>query len=155
MFHGFWWSLEGVHSTFRRVDSNNFFKVRYHGTVIDSRFYWRVTYKLDSVCLLFRTVAAEVRKQIAGQYGGSPQLLKNLHMGGNAASNSVSVAQHLQLVLGTTVLFLIFCVCVQFWAVSNYPSGIYLMFVVCYSINLILFLDVGLYSVTVCRNECM
>ncbi|XP_046704135.1 dedicator of cytokinesis protein 7 isoform X16 [Silurus meridionalis] len=36
-----------------------------------------------------RTVAAEVRKQIAGQYGGSPQLLKNLHLGGNAASNSV------------------------------------------------------------------
>uniref|UniRef100_A0A671SY32 Dedicator of cytokinesis protein 7-like n=1 Tax=Sinocyclocheilus anshuiensis TaxID=1608454 RepID=A0A671SY32_9TELE len=30
-----------------------------------------------------RTVAAEVRKQIAGQYGGSPQLLKNLSVGGN------------------------------------------------------------------------
>uniref|UniRef100_A0A8C7KIS7 Dedicator of cytokinesis 7 n=1 Tax=Oncorhynchus kisutch TaxID=8019 RepID=A0A8C7KIS7_ONCKI len=28
-----------------------------------------------------RTVAAEVRKQIAGQYGGSPQLLKNLNVG--------------------------------------------------------------------------
>ncbi|XP_060723565.1 dedicator of cytokinesis protein 7 isoform X9 [Tachysurus vachellii] len=40
-----------------------------------------------------RTVAAEVRKQIAGQYGGSPQLLKNLHMGGNAASNSVPLTE--------------------------------------------------------------
>uniref|UniRef100_A0AAY4CRS5 Dedicator of cytokinesis 7 n=1 Tax=Denticeps clupeoides TaxID=299321 RepID=A0AAY4CRS5_9TELE len=36
------------------------------------------------------TVAAEVRKQIAGQYGGSPQLLKNLNVGANAASNAVS-----------------------------------------------------------------
>uniref|UniRef100_A0A8C7KHP3 Dedicator of cytokinesis 7 n=1 Tax=Oncorhynchus kisutch TaxID=8019 RepID=A0A8C7KHP3_ONCKI len=35
------------------------------------------------------TVAAEVRKQIAGQYGGSPQLLKNLNVGA-AASNTVS-----------------------------------------------------------------
>uniref|UniRef100_A0A673MHC6 Dedicator of cytokinesis protein 7-like n=1 Tax=Sinocyclocheilus rhinocerous TaxID=307959 RepID=A0A673MHC6_9TELE len=35
------------------------------------------------------TVAAEVRKQIAGQYGGSPQLLKNLSVGGNATSNAV------------------------------------------------------------------
>ncbi|KAM6963295.1 dedicator of cytokinesis protein 7 isoform 10-T10 [Aplochiton taeniatus] len=33
-----------------------------------------------------RTVAAEVRKQIAGQYGGSPQLLKNLNVG--AAANT-------------------------------------------------------------------
>uniref|UniRef100_A0A672LKE8 Dedicator of cytokinesis 7 n=1 Tax=Sinocyclocheilus grahami TaxID=75366 RepID=A0A672LKE8_SINGR len=33
--------------------------------------------------LFSRTVAAEVRKQIAGQYGGSPQLLKNLSVGGN------------------------------------------------------------------------
>ncbi|KAF4079347.1 hypothetical protein AMELA_G00192130 [Ameiurus melas] len=40
-----------------------------------------------------RTVAAEVRKQIAGQYGGSPQLLKNLHVGGNAASNSVPLTE--------------------------------------------------------------
>ncbi|KAB5584333.1 hypothetical protein PHYPO_G00106220 [Pangasianodon hypophthalmus] len=40
-----------------------------------------------------RTVAAEVRKQIAGQYGGSPQLLKNLHMGGNSASNSVPLTE--------------------------------------------------------------
>ncbi|XP_058259678.1 dedicator of cytokinesis protein 7 isoform X16 [Hemibagrus wyckioides] len=40
-----------------------------------------------------RTVAAEVRKQIAGQYGGSPQLLKNLHMGGNAANNSVPLTE--------------------------------------------------------------
>uniref|UniRef100_A0A8C2KKH3 Dedicator of cytokinesis 7 n=1 Tax=Cyprinus carpio TaxID=7962 RepID=A0A8C2KKH3_CYPCA len=36
----------------------------------------------------FLTVAAEVRKQIAGQYGGSPQLLKNLSVGGNATSNA-------------------------------------------------------------------
>lgn len=43
------------------------------------------------LCLLSsRTVAAEVRKQIAGQYGGSPQLLKNLSVGGNTASNVVS-----------------------------------------------------------------
>lgn len=40
--------------------------------------------------LFSRTVAAEVRKQIAGQYGGSPQLLKNLSVGGNATSNAVS-----------------------------------------------------------------
>ena len=38
---------------------------------------------------LCRTVAAEVRKQIAGQYVGSPQLLKNLNVG-VAASNTVS-----------------------------------------------------------------
>ncbi|KAK1796718.1 hypothetical protein P4O66_009740, partial [Electrophorus voltai] len=48
---------------------------------------------LDPVCLLFRTVAAEVRKQIAGQYGGSPQLLKHLSVGGNAASNSVPLTE--------------------------------------------------------------
>ncbi|XP_062854096.1 dedicator of cytokinesis protein 7 isoform X10 [Trichomycterus rosablanca] len=40
-----------------------------------------------------RTVASEVRKQIAGQYGGSPQLLKNLHMGGHAANNSVPLTE--------------------------------------------------------------
>ncbi|XP_035380528.1 dedicator of cytokinesis protein 7 isoform X18 [Electrophorus electricus] len=40
-----------------------------------------------------RTVAAEVRKQIAGQYGGSPQLLKHLSVGGNAASNSVPLTE--------------------------------------------------------------
>ncbi|XP_036426096.1 dedicator of cytokinesis protein 7 isoform X13 [Colossoma macropomum] len=40
-----------------------------------------------------RTVAAEVRKQIAGQYGGSPQLLKNLNVGGHAASNSVPLTE--------------------------------------------------------------
>uniref|UniRef100_A0A9R1ST31 Dedicator of cytokinesis 7 n=2 Tax=Cyprinus carpio TaxID=7962 RepID=A0A9R1ST31_CYPCA len=39
---------------------------------------------MASYAVLFsRTVAAEVRKQIAGQYGGSPQLLKNLSVGGN------------------------------------------------------------------------
>uniref|UniRef100_A0A8C2KQ64 Dedicator of cytokinesis 7 n=1 Tax=Cyprinus carpio TaxID=7962 RepID=A0A8C2KQ64_CYPCA len=40
---------------------------------------------LINICVLLfsRTVAAEVRKQIAGQYGGSPQLLKNLSVGGN------------------------------------------------------------------------
>jgi len=49
--------------------------------------YYNTIYAL----LLFsRTVAAEVRKQIAGQYGGSPQLLKNLSVGGNATSNAVS-----------------------------------------------------------------
>ncbi|XP_076870994.1 dedicator of cytokinesis protein 7 isoform X22 [Brachyhypopomus gauderio] len=40
-----------------------------------------------------RTVAAEVRKQIAGQYGGSPQLLKNLSVGGNTASHSVPLTE--------------------------------------------------------------
>uniref|UniRef100_A0A671SXV1 Dedicator of cytokinesis protein 7-like n=1 Tax=Sinocyclocheilus anshuiensis TaxID=1608454 RepID=A0A671SXV1_9TELE len=40
-----------------------------------------------------RTVAAEVRKQIAGQYGGSPQLLKNLSVGGNAASNAIPLTE--------------------------------------------------------------
>lgn len=43
------------------------------------------TYR-SSVC---RTVAAEVRKQIAGQYGGSPQLFKNLNVG-TTTSNTVS-----------------------------------------------------------------
>lgn len=38
---------------------------------------------------LCRTVAAEVRKQIAGQYGGSPQLFKNLNAG-TATTNTVS-----------------------------------------------------------------
>ncbi|KAJ3599218.1 hypothetical protein NHX12_033181 [Muraenolepis orangiensis] len=38
-----------------------------------------------------RTVAAEVRKQIAGQYG-SPQLLKNLNVG-TAASNTVPLTE--------------------------------------------------------------
>lgn len=42
---------------------------------------------LPCVC---RTVAAEVRKQIAGQYGGSPQLFKNLNAGA-ATSNTVRV----------------------------------------------------------------
>ncbi|XP_016095169.1 dedicator of cytokinesis protein 7-like [Sinocyclocheilus grahami] len=40
-----------------------------------------------------RTVAAEVRKQIAGQYGGSPQLLKNLSVGGNATSNAIPLTE--------------------------------------------------------------
>uniref|UniRef100_A0A674DRV3 Dedicator of cytokinesis 7 n=1 Tax=Salmo trutta TaxID=8032 RepID=A0A674DRV3_SALTR len=40
----------------------------------------------------FRTVAAEVRKQIAGQYGGSPQLLKNLNVGA-ATSNTVPLTE--------------------------------------------------------------
>ncbi|XP_029606349.1 dedicator of cytokinesis protein 7 isoform X17 [Salmo trutta] len=39
-----------------------------------------------------RTVAAEVRKQIAGQYGGSPQLLKNLNVSA-AASNTVLLTE--------------------------------------------------------------
>ncbi|XP_031689545.1 dedicator of cytokinesis protein 7 isoform X19 [Oncorhynchus kisutch] len=39
-----------------------------------------------------RTVAAEVRKQIAGQYGGSPQFLKNLNVGA-AASNTVPLTE--------------------------------------------------------------
>lgn len=42
--------------------------------------------------LFHRTVAAEVRKQIAGQYGGSPQLFKNLNAG-TATSNTVSGLQ--------------------------------------------------------------
>uniref|UniRef100_A0A8C3M0B3 Dedicator of cytokinesis 7 n=1 Tax=Chrysolophus pictus TaxID=9089 RepID=A0A8C3M0B3_CHRPC len=36
----------------------------------------------------FRTVAAEVRKQISGQYGGSPQLLKNLNIGGSVSHHT-------------------------------------------------------------------
>ncbi|XP_018609625.1 dedicator of cytokinesis protein 7 isoform X14 [Scleropages formosus] len=40
-----------------------------------------------------RTVAAEVRKQIAGQYGGSPQLLKNLTVGASTASNTVPLTE--------------------------------------------------------------
>uniref|UniRef100_A0A673MEG0 Dedicator of cytokinesis protein 7-like n=1 Tax=Sinocyclocheilus rhinocerous TaxID=307959 RepID=A0A673MEG0_9TELE len=43
--------------------------------------------------LFSRTVAAEVRKQIAGQYGGSPQLLKNLSVGGNATSNAIPLTE--------------------------------------------------------------
>ncbi|KPP76861.1 hypothetical protein Z043_103756, partial [Scleropages formosus] len=39
------------------------------------------------------TVAAEVRKQIAGQYGGSPQLLKNLTVGASTASNTVPLTE--------------------------------------------------------------
>ncbi|XP_045063668.1 dedicator of cytokinesis protein 7-like isoform X8 [Coregonus clupeaformis] len=39
-----------------------------------------------------RTVAAEVRKQISGQYGGSPQLLKNLNVGA-AAGNTVPLTE--------------------------------------------------------------
>ena len=42
---------------------------------------------VENSSLPHRTVAAEVRKQIAGQYG-SPQLLKNLNVG-TAASNTV------------------------------------------------------------------
>uniref|UniRef100_A0A8C7ZS50 Dedicator of cytokinesis 7 n=1 Tax=Oryzias sinensis TaxID=183150 RepID=A0A8C7ZS50_9TELE len=39
-----------------------------------------------------RTVAAEVRKQIAGQYGGSPQLFKNLNVG-TTTSNTVPLTE--------------------------------------------------------------
>uniref|UniRef100_A0A672J724 Dedicator of cytokinesis 7 n=1 Tax=Salarias fasciatus TaxID=181472 RepID=A0A672J724_SALFA len=39
-----------------------------------------------------RTVAAEVRKQISGQYGGSPQLFKNLNVG-TATSNTVPLTE--------------------------------------------------------------
>uniref|UniRef100_A0A1A8FCC0 Dedicator of cytokinesis 7 n=1 Tax=Nothobranchius korthausae TaxID=1143690 RepID=A0A1A8FCC0_9TELE len=39
-----------------------------------------------------RTVAAEVRKQIAGQYGGSPQLFKNLNVG-TTSSNTVPLTE--------------------------------------------------------------
>uniref|UniRef100_A0A8C7KKR7 Dedicator of cytokinesis 7 n=1 Tax=Oncorhynchus kisutch TaxID=8019 RepID=A0A8C7KKR7_ONCKI len=46
----------------------------------------------DGGCDLKATVAAEVRKQIAGQYGGSPQLLKNLNVGA-AASNTVPLTE--------------------------------------------------------------
>ncbi|KAL6093289.1 hypothetical protein STEG23_011905, partial [Scotinomys teguina] len=35
-----------------------------------------------------RTVAAEVRKQISGQYSGSPQLLKNLNIVGNISHHT-------------------------------------------------------------------
>uniref|UniRef100_A0A669PHP0 Dedicator of cytokinesis 7 n=1 Tax=Phasianus colchicus TaxID=9054 RepID=A0A669PHP0_PHACC len=45
----------------------------------------------------FRTVAAEVRKQISGQYGGSPQLLKNLNIGGSVSHHTtVSSAWNLE-----------------------------------------------------------
>lgn len=45
----------------------------------------------------FRTVAAEVRKQISGQYGGSPQLLKNLNIGGSVSHHTtVSNAWNIQ-----------------------------------------------------------
>uniref|UniRef100_A0A8D2MYU1 Dedicator of cytokinesis 7 n=1 Tax=Zonotrichia albicollis TaxID=44394 RepID=A0A8D2MYU1_ZONAL len=37
-----------------------------------------------------RTVAAEVRKQISGQYGGSPQLLKNLNIGGSVSHHTTA-----------------------------------------------------------------
>uniref|UniRef100_A0A4W5Q8B1 Dedicator of cytokinesis 7 n=1 Tax=Hucho hucho TaxID=62062 RepID=A0A4W5Q8B1_9TELE len=40
-----------------------------------------LTFTAQLLPLPCRTVAAEVRKQIAGQYGGSPQLLKNLNVG--------------------------------------------------------------------------
>uniref|UniRef100_A0A8D3C120 Dedicator of cytokinesis 7 n=1 Tax=Scophthalmus maximus TaxID=52904 RepID=A0A8D3C120_SCOMX len=39
-----------------------------------------------------RTVAAEVRKQIAGQYGGSPQLFKNLNVGATT-TNTVPLTE--------------------------------------------------------------
>uniref|UniRef100_A0A671XQ55 Dedicator of cytokinesis 7 n=1 Tax=Sparus aurata TaxID=8175 RepID=A0A671XQ55_SPAAU len=39
-----------------------------------------------------RTVAAEVRKQIAGQYGGSPQLFKNLNVG-TTTTNTVPLTE--------------------------------------------------------------
>lgn len=54
--------------------------------------FWYCTHPLpSSTCLSSgcRTVAAEVRKQIAGQYGGSPQLFKNLNVG-TTTSNTVS-----------------------------------------------------------------
>uniref|UniRef100_A0A2I3GCR6 Dedicator of cytokinesis 7 n=1 Tax=Nomascus leucogenys TaxID=61853 RepID=A0A2I3GCR6_NOMLE len=38
--------------------------------------------------LHYRTVAAEVRKQISGQYSGSPQLLKNLNIVGNISHHT-------------------------------------------------------------------
>ncbi|GCC35926.1 hypothetical protein chiPu_0014416 [Chiloscyllium punctatum] len=40
-----------------------------------------------------RTVAAEVRKQISGQYGSSPQLLKNLNVGANVSHHSVPLTE--------------------------------------------------------------
>uniref|UniRef100_A0A8C7CNV5 Dedicator of cytokinesis 7 n=1 Tax=Oncorhynchus kisutch TaxID=8019 RepID=A0A8C7CNV5_ONCKI len=46
-----------------------------------------VGFSLDFLLPYLLTVAAEVRKQIAGQYGGSPQFLKNLNVGA-AASNT-------------------------------------------------------------------
>uniref|UniRef100_A0A8C4V9B0 Dedicator of cytokinesis 7 n=1 Tax=Falco tinnunculus TaxID=100819 RepID=A0A8C4V9B0_FALTI len=45
----------------------------------------------------FRTVAAEVRKQISGQYGGSPQLLKNLNIGGSVSHHTTVSNKPLQL----------------------------------------------------------
>ncbi|XP_069794379.1 dedicator of cytokinesis protein 7 isoform X4 [Narcine bancroftii] len=40
-----------------------------------------------------RTVAAEVRKQISGQYGSSPQLFKNLIIGANVSHHSVPLTE--------------------------------------------------------------
>ncbi|XP_064415941.1 dedicator of cytokinesis protein 7 isoform X9 [Latimeria chalumnae] len=40
-----------------------------------------------------RTVAAEVRKQISGQYGSSPQLLKNLNVGANVSHHTVPLTE--------------------------------------------------------------
>lgn len=65
-----------------------------------ARFSWRISeiwrhspaFFLLFHSLFYRTVAAEVRKQIAGQYGGSPQLFKNLNVG-TATSNTVSRLQ--------------------------------------------------------------
>uniref|UniRef100_G3SQF0 Dedicator of cytokinesis 7 n=1 Tax=Loxodonta africana TaxID=9785 RepID=G3SQF0_LOXAF len=43
----------------------------------------------ECICFLCcRTVAAEVRKQISGQYSGSPQLLKNLNIVGNISHHT-------------------------------------------------------------------
>uniref|UniRef100_A0A8C3NL53 Uncharacterized protein n=1 Tax=Geospiza parvula TaxID=87175 RepID=A0A8C3NL53_GEOPR len=46
---------------------------------------WRRAF-LGRAC--WETVAAEVRKQISGQYGGSPQLLKNLNIGGSVSHHT-------------------------------------------------------------------
>uniref|UniRef100_A0A8C4S738 Dedicator of cytokinesis 7 n=1 Tax=Erpetoichthys calabaricus TaxID=27687 RepID=A0A8C4S738_ERPCA len=47
----------------------------------------------NNFLILHRTVAAEVRKQIAGQYGGSPQLLKNLNVGANTSHHTVPLTE--------------------------------------------------------------
>lgn len=59
--------------------------------IIHNWLYSLTCFILPSTCnsSIYRTVAAEVRKQIAGQYGGSPQLFKNLNVG-TTTSNTVS-----------------------------------------------------------------
>lgn len=68
------------------------FKAEHYRSCAFLTIYHRCSLTLTLSCLssVCRTVAAEVRKQIAGQYGGSPQLFKNLNAGA-ATSNTVRI----------------------------------------------------------------